>query len=362
MKILTENLKDSVSKVIQGAGFNNFIPITSMVGIKKDNNKLVLVTTDKTTTMCVPVCDIEEDINIAVDADIFSKLINKLTSENVELSIEDDSLVIVANGTYKIPVNSDENGIVEMPVPKSPDVDVDMQISLDTIKKLKRVNKSSLEDFSEKLDDQYFLSSYYCDSENTTTTNRFIATFSKKSITNTPILLPIKVVDLICLSDCDNVRRKFDNNSLELSTDDITVITTDVEDVSEYPIDSLKTILDDSFDFECSIKRKSLIDAIDRLCLFIDPYDDNELLFDFYSLENKLKITNKKDSSFEEIPFESTNTEESFKCIANAYEFISLLNSISEGTIIINYGNSNALKVSGDDTIHILSLTDGDEE
>ena len=45
--------KEAVNKAIKGAGFNNLIPITSMIGIKLSDGKLRLLTTDMTNTLCI---------------------------------------------------------------------------------------------------------------------------------------------------------------------------------------------------------------------------------------------------------------------------------------------------------------------
>lgn len=362
MILKTEELKNAVNKSVKGAGFNNLFPVTSMMGINKEKNQLQLVTTDMTNTLTVKVCTVSDDINITVDADKFSKLVSKLTSDETELIVEDTNLVIKANGTYKLPINVDENGIVELNSPKAPNVDVaGGAMSLETIKQLRNSNKSSLEEFSEKLDDQYYLSSYYCGTDNTTTTNRFIATFSKKSITQTPILLPIKMVDLICLSDNDKVYKRIDKDVIQLFTDDISIISKDIEDVSEYPINSIKTLLSEDFEYSCTVDKSELLSSIDRLCLFIDPYDDNELVFKFDT--DNINITNKASNSSESIKCEPDNSSsEPFRCVANAYEFISLLSSITTKEIVISYGNENALKIESEETTHILSLTDEDEE
>ena len=110
MKVVTSRMKEAVNKAIKGAGFNNLIPITSMIGIKLSAGKLRLLTTDMTNTLCIIIDKVSGvDMDITVDADKFGKLISKTTSEDIELLVIDDVLSIKANGTYKIPLISDED-------------------------------------------------------------------------------------------------------------------------------------------------------------------------------------------------------------------------------------------------------------
>ena len=84
MKVVSSRMKDAVNKAIKGAGFNNLIPITSMIGIKLEGGKLRLFTTDMTNTLCIIIDKVSGvDMDITVDADKFGKLIAKTTSEDI---------------------------------------------------------------------------------------------------------------------------------------------------------------------------------------------------------------------------------------------------------------------------------------
>ena len=94
MKVVTSRMKEAVNKSIKGAGFNNLIPITSMIGIKLSDGKLRLLTTDMTNTLCIIIDKVAgDDMDITVDADKFGKLIAKTTSEDIDLSVKDDILM-----------------------------------------------------------------------------------------------------------------------------------------------------------------------------------------------------------------------------------------------------------------------------
>ena len=116
MKIATNLLKEAVNNSLKGTSNNALIPITQMIGIKLNNNKLHLLSTDMTNTLEMTLDKVlGDDIDITVEAEKFGKLISKMTSPEIDLSVKDDVLIVKGNGTYKIPLISDEEGLVSFP-------------------------------------------------------------------------------------------------------------------------------------------------------------------------------------------------------------------------------------------------------
>ena len=147
MKVVTSRMKEAVNKAIKGAGFNNLIPITSMIGIKLSDGKLRLLTTDMTNTLCIIIDKVAgDDMDITVDADKFGKLIAKTTSEDIDLSVKDDVLFVKANGTYKIPLISDEDGLISFQDINdlSEIKEADCKTKLSSVMQAYNINKSAL--------------------------------------------------------------------------------------------------------------------------------------------------------------------------------------------------------------------------
>ena len=108
----TEKLKEMVSRAVKGVGNNKLIPLTSLMAIEVKDNKFTLITTDATNYLYI-VEDkvVADDFYVVVDADTFSKLISKMTCENVTLEIQSGVLRVKGgNGDYRIELPLDENG------------------------------------------------------------------------------------------------------------------------------------------------------------------------------------------------------------------------------------------------------------
>ena len=111
LTLKTEKLKEMVSRAVKGVGNNKLIPITSLMAIEVKDNVLTLITTDATNYLYI-IEDkvIGDDFYAVVDANVFAKLISKMTCESVTLEITSGvyTLVVKGNGDYKMYVSDDK--------------------------------------------------------------------------------------------------------------------------------------------------------------------------------------------------------------------------------------------------------------
>ena len=88
LTIKTAKLQDMVSRVVKGAKNDKVLPITQMMAIRLQDNVLTLITTSVTTTMYIREEKVDgNDFYVVVPVDVFSKLISKLTCENITLEV-----------------------------------------------------------------------------------------------------------------------------------------------------------------------------------------------------------------------------------------------------------------------------------
>ena len=146
--IKTDKLKEMVSRAVKGASNNKLLPITELMCIEVKDNKLTLLTTDYTNYLYITEKVENEDFYVVTRVDQFSKLIGKMTSENVTLEIVDDKLCITGNGKYSIELPIDVDGeMVKYPNPMSEIVLDDNEskiLNLSTAKLILTVNKAAL--------------------------------------------------------------------------------------------------------------------------------------------------------------------------------------------------------------------------
>lgn len=361
MKVASNRMKEAVNKAIKGAGFNNLIPITGMIGIKLSAGKLRLLTTDMTNTLCIIIDKVTgEDMDITVDADKFGKLIAKITSEEIDLSVKDDILYVKANGTYKIPLVSDEEGLVSFPDIKSDVTDTSVwgDIKLSSIMQAYNINKSALA----KTLENPSLTGYFCNEEMVVTTDANVITFNKFRMLDgdfAPLLISAQQMVLLSLFKDENIKVSCDPESIVFATDSQIVEGGLMEGVDDFPIEEIKSYLDVAFTSSCKVPKDLLLSVLDRLALFIEPYDKNGAYFTFG--RKGITIHSKKDASTETINYVESKDFEPFVCCVDIPMMKEQLQANPDDTVKIFYGNDNALKMESGKVVQVIALLEDED-
>ena len=111
LSVKTDIFKEMVSRSIKGAGMSNLLPVTGMMAIQLKDNELILITTDMSNYLYIKHDNIVGDeFYVVVQVEQFSKLVGKMTCENITLEVEDGILNVKGNGNYKIELPLDEEG------------------------------------------------------------------------------------------------------------------------------------------------------------------------------------------------------------------------------------------------------------
>ena len=356
MKVVTSRMKEAVNKAIKGAGFNNLIPITSMIGIKLSAGKLRLLTTDMTNTLCIIIDKVAgDDMDITVDADKFGKLIAKTTSEDIDLSVKDDVLFVKANGTYKIPLISDEEGLVTFPA-LSETKGKTTNVKLTSIMQAYNINKSALA----KTLENPALTGYYC-GDMVISTDANVITFNdfKMFEQDEPLLISPQLMQLLTLNKQEDIKLIADKTLLTFITDDMVVQGAVMEGIEDFPADDVKAYLDEAFTSSCKVPKDLLLATLDRLALFIEPYDKNGAYFTFG--RKGINIHSKKDASTEVINYVESKDFEPFVCCVDIPMLKEQLQANPDDTVKICYGNENALKIESGKVTQVIALLEDED-
>lgn len=356
MKVVSSRMKEAVNKAIKGAGFNNLIPITSMIGIKLSDGKLRLLTTDMTNTLCSIIDKVAgEDMDITVDADKFGKLIAKTTSEDIDLSVKDDILYVKANGTYKIPLISDEEGLVTFPSLTETKGKSSI-VKLTSIMQAYNINKSALA----KTLENPALTGYYC-GDMVISTDANVITFNdfKMFEQDEPLLISPQLMQLLTLNKQEDIELIANNTLLTFITDDMVVQGPAMEGIEDFPADDVKAYLDEAFTSSCKVPKDLLLSVLDRLALFIEPYDKNGAYFTFG--RKGINIHSKKDASTETINYVESKDFEPFVCCVDIPMLKEQLQANPDDTVKICYGNENALKIESGKVTQVIALLEDED-
>lgn len=349
--IKTEQFKSMVAKSVKGASQDKILPITSMIAIDLKKGKLVLTTTDTTNTLQVMTNGVDgDDFYVVIPVDVFSKLIAKTNSEKITLSIKESHLEVKGNGVYKIAIPMDEAGPVIFPQFKfNKKGSKRGEIHLTTVQALLSTNKSSV---SKNIETPY-LCGYYI-GDNVITTDENVICFNTMKLVDEPILVPPQIVELLALSTQEKIDYWYNGSELLFETPELVLHGSELEGKDNFPVEEIGGYLDAIFPASCKVPKDLFLDIIDRLSLFIEPYDKNGAYLTF--TDTGINISSKQSSSFESVSYVTSDNFMPFMCCVDIPVFKAQVESTPGETIQLWYGDEAAMKITSGNIVRVLAL------
>lgn len=355
--VKTITLQEMLSKATKAVTNNKLLPITGLIGIKCENNKLTIITSDATNYMYVSSESVVGDnIDVAVSADMFAKLISKMTCDTVTLSVTDDYLEIKGNGTYKLEFPFDENGsIVKFPDKfKKLDSKVidEGTISSGTINSILTSVKPALAVTPEA---PCYMGYYVGDTVVGTDTYK-IARLDTK-LFNVPTLISAELMNLVgIISDAEIEYTMYKDGSITFVSDTIKVYGKKMSGIEDYSIDAINNLISVTTDSSCSVSKTDILQLLDRLALFVNPYDKNGIRLTF--TEDKLIVDSRSNSGVEAIEYLSKSNVKELSCLIDIEMLQSQIKSVPSDTITMYFGLDTALTISHDKLTNMVAFLD----
>ena len=360
----TAAFQGMVAKSVKGASGNNNLYMTQLMCIRLNNNVLTLITSDGSNFLYVQQDKVAgDDFEVVVPADKFSKLISKLTCDEVTLEVKEstsgelDKLIVKGNGKYVIELPYDEEGeLVEYPDPIEEDADESWSvtdINLSTVHLMLSTAKAALMLGTEAL----CYTGYYVGERIVTTDTYKICGIDIK-LFDEPKLIPTELMDLLDLMTEENVNVKYNEDTFIFSTNTVTVYGHTLEGIDDFQIDAIGSLLDEQFTSSCTIEKSKLLQMLDRISLFVDVFDKNSVYLTF--TKDGLEVSSKKDSGAETIPYKDSENFTDFTCCLDIELFKTQVKAHQSEAIEVLYGKENSIKFVDGNVKQILALADDD--
>lgn len=364
MILRIEQLKDVCSKLLFAIDNNDVSKLTEVLEIKYIENGLELSITNKEyiVKVTIPIAGVEE-FHATVDAEIFLKLISQITTETVELKIEDNSLIVIGNGEYTFPMIYENDDLFELP-----DIDIEtetckFQVSTDVLGKImnynsKEIMKSAISHPVQKM--------YYIDEKGciTFTSGACITNFNLG--VNIKFLLNSKIVKLFRLFsdgqvDCvfgyktindeiNQPRISFKNKFITLTT----ILNDDDSMINAVPAEAIRKRAEDTYNYSVIFNKNMLLQTINRLTLFaesnqiIKPYGIFEFGSDSVKIYDKHKVNN------ETVNYDNHIELEEYTATIDLTDLKSVLDSCKEEHITFNFGNEQAIVIQRPNVYNVI--------
>lgn len=357
LTINTAELKEMVSKAEKGASNNKLLPITCLMGISYAD-KFILTTTDGTNYLCVTKdmkAPINEAFEVAVAVDRFAKLIARMTCEQVSIEIVDNYLQVSGNGTYKIELPYDENGGVvkyKNPADKlvNSKVSEEGTITTATVKQIITSVKPSLSVTPEVPCYMH----YYVGDKVVGTDTYTIADLEYKMFEQ-PVLISAELMNLLSLTnDAQPKYTIYTDGNIKFEASDCQIYGRCADGLDEYAISAIDKLINKSFVSSCEISKDAILQLLDRLMLFVAPYDKNGVTLTF--TEDALLVESLNSSGVEKINYLCMNNAVSATYTIDIQVLQAQIKASLGTNVEIHWGADSAIKLNSGKLVQILAL------
>ena len=353
----TELMKDVVARAIKGAGNNKLIPITSMMCIELKGGELTVITTDATNYLYIKEQHVVgDDFYVVVDANQFAKLVSKMTSESITMTIDEKlyTMKVKGNGNYTIELPLDEDGEpVKFPdaIANSDAVDL-TTLNRSTVIAILETIKPALAVTMEN--PQY--TAYYVGDKVVATDSYKIASLAIP-IFDKPRLVSAELLDLVAVMRTEKIMVNVSDTDIVLKTPECVIVGKFVDGIDDFAIEPITNLIEQEFDSHCSVSKNDLLQMLDRLSLFVGTYDKNAV--DLTFTNHGLQVSSKASSGVEIIPYMNSENQVDFTCAVDIQMLVNEVKAIQNDYIEIYYGDDSSIKfVDGNITIVIALMED----
>lgn len=356
LKLKTKTLQEMTQKAMKGASHNKILPLTSMLAIELRSNVLTLTTTDFSNYLEIRQDKVEgDDFYVVVQADMFSKLIGKLTTEDVTLTLGTNVLTVKANGTYKLELPVDEDGsLVKFPNYRKQLEVPATSIKLATLKSILTTNRASV---AQELTTPA-LTGYYVDGNGVLTSDSFVACHNKVTALKDTFMLPFQVVELFNVLGAEDVNITVGSTDVIVSTPDVVIYGKLLMETDNFPVNEINEYLQTSFSSSCKLPKDALLSILDRLSLFVGQFDKNEVYLTF--TQDGIMVESKQGTGNELIKYAESKQFQPFTCCIDIEILKSQIQAQQTDVLELYYGDDSAIKLASGAIVQIVSLSEDD--
>lgn len=350
--IKTSVFQSLLSKAVKGASNSKFNTLTNLMNVVLHSGRLSITTTDSDNYLTVYENDVSgDDLSFVVNVETFSKLISKTSSENIKVSVTEDTISLTGNGTYKLPVQLDVDGSeIKYPTHEINSPEHTGSIKTSTVKSVVQYNKPSLALTLEKP----YLTRYMCADDCVISADEYNVCQNNISTFGKDVLVSPNVFELLCMCDQEEIPFKIYQNMVLFETDTLKLFAVLPEGSDEYPVETIKEITSNDYPSDCVLPRSTLINIIDRLSLFINDDDQNGLYMTF--TKDGVKLESMKGNAIETVPYQGSNNFKDYTCCVGVDAFRKQLTSRSGESVHIFYGDSTTLTLKEGNITQVISL------
>ena len=357
MILRREDLQQNCSILIQTLDANALSLITETLELKTDGKYLNMNITNREYFAQVRLdINVEEPFHATVNASLFLKLVAQITTDTIELKINDNTLILKGNGVYKIPLIFEGNELLKLPEITINNITneftIDSAILLSILQyNSKELTKGTIQKPVQKL--------YYVDENGciTFTSGACVNSFMLKHPIK--ILLNDRLVKLFKLfkggevkfslgydaisDDIIQTKVRFESNDVTITA----ILSCDDTLLRSVPVTGIRGRANAEYPYSITINKDALIQTINRLLLFTGK-DVINLYSKFEFKKDSVVVHDVAQANKEELYYtnSSANIEDSYTAILDFSDVKTTLETCIEQYLTIHFGDGKAIVIS----------------
>lgn len=369
MLIKAKELKEVCAKILTAVDSSNKSELADTLELKVVSGTLLLSVTNREYFVSVkfPI-GAEEVFHATVNAQLFLKLIPQLTTEDVELTIKNNSLNIKSNGTYKLPLVFEGDKLLELSPIVINNKTVEMGMGKEILSSILQYNSKELLNGIAVKPVQRM---YYIDENGaiTFTSGACVNSFTLEKPVK--VLLSNKVVKLFKLFKESDVKFSLGYDALSddiiqtkvsFESDDVilTAITScDDTLLNSVPVQAIRQRANTVYPYSVVFHKDTLMQAINRLLLFSGSkrkgVDESKAYSKFQFSKEFVKFWDVKNESNEELHYvNGSNILEDYEMVIDLINLKTTLEGYSEEYITLSFGDNTAVVLSRNNIKNVI--------
>lgn len=368
MIIRAEDIKDVCSKILAAVDSSELSLVTETLALYTDNEDLILAVTNREYYVQIKLPLHEKvDFNATVNATVFLKLISQITTDTIELSVDESTLYVKGNGTYKLPLIFDGTTLLELPKIHINNVTTTFGVSGDILTSILNYNSKEISKVTKIARPVQKL--YYVDECGaiTFTTGACVNNFTLPE--NIKILLNSRVVKLFKLFKGDAVtlslghdalpngtnqtKIRFANDSIEITS----ILPSDDSMIASVPAQAIRDRATKIYDYAVVLNKDELLQTINRLSLFTASAAYAKTYSQFIFESDGVTVYDAAGDNCEKLYYKndvSSLSEKSYTAIVDTVDLKATLDGCAESYVNINFGDSQALVIARGNIYNVI--------
>ena len=357
--IRIEEIQQACGKILTAVDSNSLSVLTETLQIKTENKKMYISVTNREYLAKVKI-DIPEDVEFlaTVNANLFLKLVSQITTDTIELSVVDSTLILKGNGVYKLPLIFDGEKLLELPEIEIDNPTVEFDVDSNALLSLIQYNSKEL---TKGQPSHPMQKMYYVDEKGAIT---FIFGACVNSFTlEKPVkmLLNDRLVKLFKLFKGEKVHFTMGMDAL---TDDIiqtkvrfetpevtitSILSCDDTMLKTFPVDSIRGRANATYPHSIKVNKDQFLQTINRLLLFSSANSAKDIIkpiSEFQFEKDHVVVFDTRGENKEEVWYSNSTIEDSYDTYLDLNDLKVTLETCVDPYVTLEFGDTQAVVVT----------------